>query len=458
MLVSTEATWWQPQHDQVLRHVVEVLGLQAKTKVLVVEAFHELFNYSKNIINERVAQLFPEPIRSLGDACNIASFFCCICWMADCMHHDIIASRLPYRQIPPRKNKKSTDFCGEDCAYLDIVQSSPEAGSSSYLSEEAKQAFLISYQIRGLDFCGISLDLGLPYTCTEVARYYRNNAKAIEKEIETWRSRSLVNESSDERVRRRKVPQEVNEIALQIADGSLKPASAYQPCHCEGQCMTTCHCVDQQTGCDIWCLCSKKCYVRWKGCRCCPGTNACRTRRCPCFKADRECSPDLCGSCGAGVEPEKRVGKGCTNTILLYGKSSKRLLLGINKQIQGWGLFAGEPIKKGEFIGEYAGEKMTESEDDIEATSNSNTQPSYAFDLYENQSLDGSQIGNKMRYANHSDSAANMLAKVKFVNGMKRIAFFASQNIPIGTELLFSYGPLYPKLSPLRPQVISGKK
>jgi len=30
--------------------------------------------------------------------------------------------------------------------------------------------------------------------------------------------------------------------------------------------------------------------------------------------------------------------------------------LGINKQIQGWGLFAGEPIKKGEFIGEYAGE------------------------------------------------------------------------------------------------------
>jgi len=76
------------------------------------------------------------------------------------------------------------------------VQSSPEAGSSSYLSEEAKQAFLISYQIRGLDFCGISLDLGLPYTCTEVARYYRNNAKAIEKEIETWRSRSLVNESS----------------------------------------------------------------------------------------------------------------------------------------------------------------------------------------------------------------------------------------------------------------------
>lgn len=42
-------------------------------------------------------------------------------------------------------------------------------------------------------------------------------------------------------------------------------------------------------------------------------------------------------------------------------------------------------------------QKMTESEDDIEATSNSNTQPSYAFDLYENQSLDGSQIGNKMR-------------------------------------------------------------
>jgi hypothetical protein len=34
----------------------------------------------------------------------------------------------------------------------------------------------------------------------------------------------------------------------------------------------------------------------------------------------------------------------------------QRVLLGENKHIGGWGLFAGEPILKGEFIGEYAGE------------------------------------------------------------------------------------------------------
>jgi hypothetical protein len=44
-----------------------------------------------------------------------------------------------------------------------------------------------------------------------------------------------------------------------------------------------------------------------------------------------------------------------------------------------------------------------------------------------------------------------MVAQKKFVGGLQRVAFYASENILIGAELLFSYGDEYPAMPSLKP-------
>jgi hypothetical protein len=77
---------------------------------------------------------------------------------------------------------------------------------------------------------------------------------------------------------------------------------------------------------------------------------------------NRECGPE-CGSCGAiaRIDPANKhddelFKTGCQNVYLQRGVS-KMMIMG-ESQLEGvgFGLYLGEPVSKGDFLSEYAGE------------------------------------------------------------------------------------------------------
>jgi histone-lysine N-methyltransferase EZH2 len=80
---------------------------------------------------------------------------------------------------------------------------------------------------------------------------------------------------------------------------------------------------------------------------------------------NRECGPQ-CGTCGAidRINPAKRdddvlFKSGCQNIVLQRGVA-KKLVMG-ESQLEGvgFGLYVVEPVQKGDYLNEYAGEVNT---------------------------------------------------------------------------------------------------
>lgn len=98
---------------------------------------------------------------------------------------------------------------------------------------------------------------------------------------------------------------------------------------------------------------------------------------------------------------------------------------------KGLGLFATEPIKKGEFIVEYVGKKISTK---VART----LKTKYLFEIDEKVTIDGIQRSNIARYTNHS---CNPNMEVEFESG--KINIYAQKNIRIGDELTLDYGEEY---------------
>ncbi|DBA02429.1 TPA: hypothetical protein N0F65_008643, partial [Lagenidium giganteum] len=222
----------------------------------------------------------------------------------------------------------------------------------------------------------------------------------------------------------------------------------YKPCDHEGPCEPSrCSCLRRQHCCESGCGCSIACTNRFQGCRCSRGN--CRTNACPCYAALRECDPDLCGNCGANEvavllhdQDRKQASSNdlgvCGNVSMTRG-FGKRLAVGFSTT-HGWGAFALEPIKRGDFICEYTGAIISQQEADRRGAVYAKMKLNFMFDLNDDTLVDAIRDGNKSRFINHSSAQPNCRAKIVQINGSHRIGFWAAADVQAGDELFFHYG------------------
>jgi histone-lysine N-methyltransferase EZH2 len=181
------------------------------------------------------------------------------------------------------------------------------------------------------------------------------------------------------------------------------------PCSHEGSCESAnCRCFRENINCEKTCRCSRQCNRRFPGCSCVttPGKQACSSSACLCSKFGRECDADLCGSCGAMevLDPVNRYNEGviqgkCNNVAIQRGVPRKTLLG--HSEVHGFGLYMGEDINKGEYIGEYTGEAISVKEGDRRGVISTYQQTMYLFKL----------SSSKLTYPSHLLPVANISSR-----------------------------------------------
>jgi SET domain-containing protein len=106
----------------------------------------------------------------------------------------------------------------------------------------------------------------------------------------------------------------------------------------------------------------------------------------------------------------------------------------VKKSFSGFGLFAGEDIKKGKKIIQYIGRIISNEE----ADRNPNR---YIFEIDRKRSIDGSPRYNTARYANHSCKPNAITAS--YEGSRHKIYIEARRTINKGEEITIDYGEEY---------------
>ncbi|CAB3406276.1 unnamed protein product [Caenorhabditis bovis] len=218
--------------------------------------------------------------------------------------------------------------------------------------------------------------------------------------------------------------------------GKIENVHRLIPCDHEGPCdkrNVKCTCRRNKV-CTKFCGCEDTCRMKFPGCRCAPGQ--CRTKQCQCFFAKWECDPAICKTCRCDSVNinDKSV---CRNMSITRGAQKKIKVM--TSQVAGWGAFIMENAEKGDFISEYTGELVSSQECERRGNIYDKFKTSYIFALNREQGIDANNMGNMIRFANHSDKDSNCYAKIILVNGEHRIGIFARKDLKYGDELLFDY-------------------
>lgn len=128
----------------------------------------------------------------------------------------------------------------------------------------------------------------------------------------------------------------------------------------------------------------------------------------------------------------------CCNVNILRGLHKK---VGVSySTTHGWGAFALEPIKRGEFIYEYHGALLSQDEAERRGSIYDKMTISFLFDADDDSVVDAIRKGNKSKFANHLAVGQKCKGKVLTVGGEHRISIWAQQDIEKGEELFFDYG------------------
>jgi len=218
--------------------------------------------------------------------------------------------------------------------------------------------------------------------------------------------------------------------------GKKENKRPYIPCNHPGKdCHPdVCSCRQNNNFCEKFCYCPLSCRDRFPGCRC---KSSCKTSKCSCWLASRECDPDLCENCLDGrLELDPKTNS-CQNVQLQRAKGKN--LYVAPSDIAGLGCFIGEPAEKNDFIAEYLGEMITHEECESRGRVYDMAKSSYMFNLNEEYIVDAARMGGFIRFANHS-SKPNCQVKILLVNGDYRIGIYARDKIEVGEELFFDYG------------------
>ncbi|POV99383.1 hypothetical protein PSTT_13826, partial [Puccinia striiformis] len=194
----------------------------------------------------------------------------------------------------------------------------------------------------------------------------------------------------------------------------------YVPCTHGGKCFDNehCDCHGLNTYCDRFCRCPEDCPRRYPGCSCVMNCD----EKCPCVMRSRECDPLICG-CPTRKSTKDR----CSNFWWLPRKS----------KIAGLGVFAGEPISTGDYLGEYTGVLLRADEIEIQSVI---TSLSKSVDV-----VDSSKFGNRTRFINEpaSRKRPNADPHVWYVAGSQVMRIFANKKIRVGDEITMNYGEKY---------------
>ncbi|MCE9585251.1 SET domain-containing protein [Candidatus Nomurabacteria bacterium] len=106
----------------------------------------------------------------------------------------------------------------------------------------------------------------------------------------------------------------------------------------------------------------------------------------------------------------------------------KKAKVKIRKTKAGFGLFADQDFKKGDFVIEYVGKRLNREEAD-------NVGGMYLFEIRDSLTIDGKDRKNIARYINHN-CRPNCEVEIK----KERIFIFTKKDIKKGEELGYDYG------------------
>uniref|UniRef100_A0A7E4W3T6 [histone H3]-lysine(27) N-trimethyltransferase n=1 Tax=Panagrellus redivivus TaxID=6233 RepID=A0A7E4W3T6_PANRE len=391
---------------------------------------------------------------------NMASLMCKRCGTIDCIFHpaEVVGKDVHVE----RENKPiSTDTkpCGEFC-YRNFEVDAPmeptgskrkaDAGSSTQTmaneesgepapewTDHEKTLINMFLAARLSSNCNLRRVYAAsvyktmkPKTCKQVHDYLKAKGAAIDSDI--------TDPNLMRKTKRDFVPatNAHHRMFKAINKGTVNNGMPYRSCNHDNDCTKENGCPCRINGhvCSKFCGCPTTCQVRFPGCRCKPGN--CHTNMCQCFFASWECDPDICLNCNCGVTDKSGNVPVCRNVNIQ--RSYQRKLYIAPSTVAGTGCFAQEPIKKGQFIGEYVGEMIRDDEADRRGKIYDKYKCSYLFALNTEFTIDSTRIGNNLRFINHSKNP-NCQAKVMVVGADHHIGVFALENIAAKQELFIDY-------------------